>query len=124
MRTLLLGDIGNRLDIEDTERDISNIRLSQSKAAQALHVKEQELALLRVELGRHKLAIEALSRFLIHKDIISATELDDFIQQVDAEDGVLDGRLELDSARSQLRFQRKTIPEGTYRKPKTDPEKL
>ena len=25
-RTLLLGDIGNRLDIDDVERDLSNIR--------------------------------------------------------------------------------------------------
>ncbi|MES2924075.1 MAG: hypothetical protein V4819_21160 [Verrucomicrobiota bacterium] len=109
-RTLLLGDIGNRLDIADAEAEINRIERSQLRAQSAFDEKEREIFMLKDELGRQKLATQALTRFLIEKGIIEAAELADFISQVDAEDGVIDGKMTVDSATRRLQFQKKAIP--------------
>lgn len=115
-RTLLLGDIGNRLDIADAEAEINRIERQQFRANSALDAKEREIASLKDELGRQKLATQALTRFLIEKGIIEAAELADFISQVDAEDGVTDGKMSIDPSTRRLRFERKEIPDGAFRK--------
>ena len=115
-RTLLLGDIGNRLDIADAEAEIASLRQAQYQSGRMLRGKEQELAGLKDELGRQKLAIQALTRFLIEKGMVKAAELDDFIAQIDAEDGVVDGKMEIDAVTRRLRFPAKPIPEGTFKK--------
>ncbi|MCB1129907.1 MAG: hypothetical protein KDN05_02185 [Verrucomicrobiae bacterium] len=119
-RTLLLGDIGNRLDIADAEASIASLQRTQQAARNALVSREHELAVLKDELGRQKLAIQALTRFLVEKQVISAGELEDFIAVIDAEDGVVDGKMEIDSATRRLSFPRKVIPEGTFRKTEVD----
>ena len=103
-RTLLLGDLGNRLDIADAEAEIERIQRSQQRAENAVLSKEREMAMLKNEVGRQKLAIQALTRFLIEKGMIRAAELEEFIAGIDAEDGVVDGRMELDPTTRQLRF--------------------
>lgn len=115
-RTLLLGDIGNRLDIADAESEINRIERKQLHAESALNAKEREIAMLKDELGRQKLAIQALTRFLIEKGIIETSGLADFISQVDAEDGVSDGKMTIDPTTRRLQFQAKEIPDGTFRK--------
>ena len=91
MRTLLLGDIGNRLDIEDTERDIANLRRNRAADARGIMEQGRIILALREELGRQKLALTALTRFLIEKGLAEEAELTEFIREVDAEDGQLDG---------------------------------
>ena len=115
-RTLLLGDIGNRLDIADAEGEINRIERQQMRAESALNAKEREIATLKDELGRQKLATQALTRFLIEKGIIEASELADFISQVDAEDGVIDGKMSVNPTTRRLQFQAKEIPDGVFRK--------
>lgn len=115
MRTLLLGDIGNRLDIEDTEKDIAEIREAHSRASSSMAGKRAQIAALKAELGRHKLAIEALTRFLVAKEIIDGGELEEFIAAVDLEDGVADGKLSLDHSTRKLRL---IIPGATDEDPK------
>jgi hypothetical protein len=119
-RTLLLGDIGNRLDIADAENEINRIERSQLRAESALNAREREISMLKDELGRQKLATQALTRFLIEKGIIEASELADFISQVDAEDGVVDGKMTIDSATRRLQFEKKAIPDGVFRKMEKD----
>jgi len=104
MRTLLLGDLGNRLDIADTEREIRSVKRANLRARSQLAAKHTQISALRSELGRQKLAIEALTRFLISKDIIDETELGDFIEAVDAEDGEIDGKLAFDGSSGKLRM--------------------
>lgn len=106
-RTLLLGDIGNRLDIADAEGEINRIERQQLRAESALNAKEREIAALKDELGRQKLATQALTRFLIEKGVIEAAELADFISQVDAEDGVIDGKMSINPATRRLQFENK-----------------
>ena len=106
MRTLLLGDIGNRLDIADTERNVSGLRQSQQRTLQGLNARELEISALKKEVGRQNLAIQALTRFLVEKNLVDEQELQEFIESVDAEDGVLDGKLALDAtAKPRLVFQ-------------------
>jgi hypothetical protein len=117
MRTILLGDIGNRLDIEDTERDIARLRRKQSRDAKALVTKRREIDALKDEVGQLKLATHALTRFLIEKGQIDLNELEDFIREVDLEDGKIDGKIAVDPSTRRLRFAEKPdIPEGAFRK--------
>ena len=117
MRTLLLGDIGNRLDIEDAERSISALNRNQQKTVKNLHARDREISQLKGELEQQKLAIQALSRFLVEKKIVDEKELQEFIEVVDAEDGVVDGKMTIDTSdKPRLVFlPEKKIPKGTFK---------
>ena len=52
MRTLRLGDIGNRRDIADSESDIRALRNKHWEGAKALDEKTHELDRLKNALGR------------------------------------------------------------------------
>ncbi len=52
MRTLILGDIRNRLDIADRETDIRALRNKYREGAKALDEKTHEFDRLQNELGR------------------------------------------------------------------------
>ena len=121
MRTLLLGDIGNRLDIADAERSVSALRQSQQRTVNNLHARDQQIERLKDEVERQKLAIQALTRFLVQKDLVDEQELQDFIEEVDAEDGVVDGKMSIDtSGKPRLIFtSKKKIPEGAFKSTKT-----
>jgi chromosome segregation ATPase len=124
MRTLLLGDIGNRLDIADTESDIDQLRQSQSRSTRELEKKNRTIETLQEELEQQKLALTALTRFLIDRQLIELEELDEYISEIDAEDGVIDGKLALDPKTKRLKIvPRSEIPEGTFRRT-SDPENL
>lgn len=57
MRTLLLGDIGNRLDIADTERSVSALSQSNRRTAAKLQRRELDIEMLKDELERQKLVV-------------------------------------------------------------------
>ncbi len=118
MRTLILGDIGNRLDIADTEADIRALRNKHQAGAKTLEDKTREIDRLKNELGRQALAIQALTRFLISKSIVEEEELARFITEIDAEDGIMDGKIAAGPARAhQIPHPPLiNIPPGTYRK--------
>ena len=74
-RTLLLGDIGNRLDIADAESDIAALR-------ERLHVKEhldlnqeQRLERLESDVDEIKLCLATLSRLLVTRGVLAADDL-------------------------------------------------
>lgn len=115
-RTLLLGDIGNRLDIADAEKNIKRMQVAQRKAKSVIKSKEHTIVALKDELGRQKLAIQALTRFLIEKEVIDSEELSDFITKIDAEDGVIDGKMEIETGTRRLIFSQKEVPAGTFKK--------
>ncbi len=124
MRTLLLGDIGNRLDIADAEKKISALRQSQRKAVGSLNARDSQINALKSEVERQKLAIQALTRFLVQEGLIDDEALGEFIKEVDAEDGVVDGKMSIDtSGKPRLVFSpRKQIPKGTLKIPKNSEE--
>ncbi len=117
MRTLLLGDIGNRLDIADTERSIEAMRSSHVRTVQNLHERDQMIEVLRAELGQQKLAIQALTRFLVDSKVVDSERLAEFVRDVDAEDGVIDGKLAIDPVKRRLVLEPgKKIDPDTFKK--------
>jgi hypothetical protein len=116
MRTLLLGDIGNRLDIADAETEIAAVRAAHAKSVGKLNSRDRQIDAMRDEIGRQKLAIQALTRFLVAKEIISPVELAEFIREVDAEDGLVDGRMSIDPVNGRLVFPGNKPSAGAFGK--------
>ena len=90
-RTLLLGDIGNRLDIEDTERSIAEIRhdLNQFNRKDLSH--DQKICELKKENAELKLYLASLIRLMLAKGQINLDELENMVSIIDHEDGKADG---------------------------------
>jgi hypothetical protein len=90
-RTLFLGDIGNRLDIEDTERDINQLKQriagAQNKNVSQDHIMKE----LFTEHAQMKLYLASIVRLLLAKGSISKEELEVMVDVIDAEDGEVDG---------------------------------
>lgn len=95
-RTLFLGDIGNRLDIEDTERAIANLRREMAGGYDKDVSQDQMIRRLTAENAELKLLFTALVRLFIEKGNISKEELEAVIATVDAEDGTVDGQFKGD----------------------------
>jgi hypothetical protein len=91
-RTLLLGDIGNRLDIADTERDIAGLKREIAGAFQKDMSQDEMIRRLVAENAELKLYLAALVRLMARKGSISKEELQAMVAAIDAEDGRQDGR--------------------------------
>ncbi len=91
-RTLLLGDIGNRLDIADTEQDIEGLKREIDGAFRKDMSQDEAIRWLMSENAELKLYVAALVRLLVRKGSLSAEELQAMVAAVDAEDGSKDGR--------------------------------
>ena len=93
-RTLLLGDIGNRLDIADTEREIAQLKQDIDLVARMDMSQEEKLQTLLRENAELKLYLAAAIRLLTSKGVISVSELKAMVRAVDGEDGTSDGKYE------------------------------
>ena len=91
-RTLLLGDIGNRLDIADTERDIASLKQEIANSFRNDMSQNEKIDMLITESAQLKLGFASLVRLLIRKGSISKDELAAVVAAVDAEDGSIDGQ--------------------------------
>jgi len=91
-RTFLLGDIGNRLDIEDTERDIDLLRREMNSGAYKDKTQDEKISALIAENAELKLYLASVVRLLTNKGAISRDELKTMVEAIDAEDGRTDGR--------------------------------
>ena len=91
-RTLFLGDIGNRLDIEDAERDISELKSEIAGKYRKDMDQDQKIEMLICENAELKLYLASLIRSLRANDIISGLELAAMVDRVDRLDGNADGK--------------------------------
>jgi hypothetical protein len=91
-RTLLLGDIGNRLDIADTERDIEGLKREVAGAFQKDMSQDEMIRQLVAENAELKLYLASLVRLLVRKGSLSRDELQAMVASIDTEDGRTDGR--------------------------------
>jgi hypothetical protein len=82
-RTLLLGDIGNRLDIEDTENDIADLRHRLAGSARVDEDQDLRIAALEEENDQLKLYLASLIRLLQSKGVVSREEINAVVQGVD-----------------------------------------
>ncbi|MEL6712511.1 MAG: hypothetical protein AAFP86_01975 [Planctomycetota bacterium] len=76
MRTLLLGDIGNRLDIEDTERDIERLRRESRSQARTDAAQDERIAALEAQIHSLHLVVGGLSRLLVTRGVLSRDEVE------------------------------------------------
>lgn len=84
-RTLLLGDIGNRLDIADTERDIQSLRIRLSNQTGIDRNQNERLESLESENEELKLYLASLIRLLVSRGTIAREEVQSFVRLIDAE---------------------------------------
>ena len=82
-RTLLLGDIGNRLDIADTEQDIDAIRGALASKRHLDESQDEAVRHLYEENGQLELCMAALVKTLQRKGVITAEEVDNLIRMID-----------------------------------------
>ena len=82
-RTLLLGDVGNRLDIADTERDIATLKHELSRKQQLDQSQDQALRALQQENQELQLYLASLLRLLVSKDVVTQEELASFVDLID-----------------------------------------
>jgi hypothetical protein len=91
-RTLLLGDIGNRLDIDDVEREVADLRKAIAGGYRNDQSLKQAVDRLIEENAEIKLYLAAVIRLLIAKGSVTKQEMESIVAAVDAEDGCSDGK--------------------------------
>ena len=82
-RTLLLGDIGAQLNIDDVERDVKEVREYLQRERDQNDSQEARLDSLQKENHDLKLYLATLLRLLVSKNILSQDELNRFVDLVD-----------------------------------------
>ncbi|MBN1360101.1 MAG: hypothetical protein JW993_05895 [Sedimentisphaerales bacterium] len=92
-RMLLLGNLGQQLDIEDQRRELQELRSRmRSESGGAVRDIELRLDILERQSDEMKLYLAALVRYLAAKGPIDLREFAKLVDEVDAEDGAADGR--------------------------------
>ncbi|MBN8506395.1 MAG: hypothetical protein J0L58_18165 [Burkholderiales bacterium] len=92
LNTLLLGDIGNRLDIGEVEDEVARMQAALQASWQHKARHEDRLARLERENGELKLCVVALMRELAGAGQLDLGRLQALVRAIDAEDGRLDGQ--------------------------------
>jgi Tfp pilus assembly protein PilO len=92
---LLLGNLGQQLDIEDQRREMQELRSRlRAEAGRATQDFEVRLDKLERQSDEMKLYLAALVRYLAAKGQIDLREFEKLVDEIDAEDGAADGRYE------------------------------
>ena len=84
-RTFLLGDVGNRLDIEDTERDIARLRERLGSKVRTDRTQDKRLEELERENDHLNLYLASLIRLLVGKGVLSQQEVARLVDVIDAD---------------------------------------
>lgn len=91
-RMLLLGDIGQQLDIEEQKEEIKALRARLTSVSPgATASTRQKLARLEEENDRLRLYLATLIRYLIGKQVVDREEFGKLVDAVDIEDGSPNG---------------------------------
>jgi len=96
---LLLGNVGQQLDIGDLARDVNQLARELDRVDQnvlAGHRTEQDIGRtldrLEAENQELKLYLAATVRLLVAKNVVTATELRAIVDEIDRSDGTADGK--------------------------------
>jgi ferritin len=91
---LLLGNLGQQLDINDTQAALDSLSAQLQAAQRADRSVAQQLDELARENGELKLYVAALLRLLVAKQVVSRDELAGIVDAIDRADGQADGRMQ------------------------------
>ncbi len=91
-RTLLLGNLGTQMNVDDASRDIDALH-EQLRTERGENLSQNELIRrLRVENDELKLYLAALVRLLLAKGAFTRDEFAQLVDAIDREDGAGDGQ--------------------------------
>ena len=82
-RTLLLGDIGNRLDIADTEQDIGEIRHELAAKRNLDESQDDAIRRLQEENQQLEICVAALVKTLQRKGVFTSEEVSNLVRLID-----------------------------------------
>ena len=91
-RTLLLGDVGNRLDIGDAEREIDHLKRNMRGAFDKNMSQDEKIEALISDNAELKLYLTSVVRLLVSKGMIAPEEVTAVVEKIDSEDGSIDGK--------------------------------
>jgi len=91
-RFLLLGNLGQQLDLSDQKREIDELRDELQRSRAASRGGGEDIAGLQAENDELRLYLAAIVRLLMSRGILSKEEITRVVDALDAEDGMRDGR--------------------------------
>jgi multidrug resistance efflux pump len=97
-RFLLLGNLGQQLDISDQRNEIEDLKEELRRSRISSPAASSDIARLQAENDELRLYLAALVRLLTAKGLVSREEIRQVVNTVDAEDGTRDGRYQGDVA--------------------------
>jgi hypothetical protein len=90
-RMLLLGNLGQQLDIEEQREELENIRRQlEQNSATGNTTPDNRIAQLEKENSELRLYLVALIRYLGHKGVLQENEFRRLVEAIDIEDGSAD----------------------------------
>lgn len=92
-RMLLLGDLGQQLDIRDTQASLDRITRHLQEASRFDQDVARNLGDLARENAELKLYLAAIVRLLVAKGTVTPAELAAVVEAIDRSDGQADGGL-------------------------------
>jgi hypothetical protein len=81
---LLLGDVGQQLDIDDVENDVARLRARLSSQHTTDRTQDEALLTLRKEVSDLKLVVGELTRLLVAGGTLPAEAIEQLVRGVDA----------------------------------------
>ena len=82
-RFVLLGDLGQQLDLQDRQREMDRIRDSINSQQQVDQSQDDQLRSLHEENAELKLYVTALVRLLTRKGLVSEQEVREMVESVE-----------------------------------------
>ena len=83
-RMLLLGDVGQQLDIDDVENDVARLRARLSSQHTTDRTQDEALLTLRKEVSDLKLVVGELTRLLVAGGTLPAEAIEQLVRGGDA----------------------------------------
>jgi len=91
-RMLLLGNVGQQLDIADTEQAIAQLAEQLRRSERVDRDLVQRVERLGAENAELKLYLAAVVRLLVSKGVVSHGDLKTIVDAIDRSDGRADGK--------------------------------
>jgi len=91
-RYLLLGDLGQQLDLSDQKAEIDRLREEMLRSRSSGPGSTDAIKRLQAENDELRLYLAAVIRILISKRIVTQSEVKQIVDAIDAEDGTVDGK--------------------------------
>lgn len=91
-RWLLLGDLGQQLDLSDQRQEMERLRAELQGRRLSSVSTGARMERLQAEIEELKLYVAALARLIVRKQVATLDDLKSIVAAIDSEDGSVDGR--------------------------------